>query len=232
MYLVPGLYLTLRKANWRQAAQHATFALLIPFPFAFVVDYIGTVSNLWYVPHTFLPWRIYGVIPLEDFVWMACGVYTIITCYTFFSNKAQDKLAPRKLLYFCAIAAIGLAVFCMSSTVYPELFVWHGSFAYLTLGLTFAGIPTAILMMRFWRAYAKVGYLIVYFLFLTFLLEYTETFLGQWLFHGNYAIQKLTFFGTPGIPYEEFFFVGVVEVLAAVGFYTFFTERERAPHPW
>jgi hypothetical protein len=82
-------------------------------------------------------------------------------------------------------------------------------------------------MTRFWRAYVKVYYVIAYFLFLTVTLEYTETVLGQWLFNGNYALRPLAFAGSPGIPYEELFFVGIVEVLIAVGFYTFFTSDKK-----
>ncbi|MFA6908313.1 MAG: hypothetical protein WC289_00305 [Patescibacteria group bacterium] len=225
IYILPGLYLTCVNTNRRHALQRLVFALLVPFAFAFVVDYIGTVSSLWTVPHTFLPWRVYAVIPLEDFVWMIGGVYTIMTCYEFFAGKTPGKLNTRKLTYFSAIAAFGLAIFFALSATHPELFVWHNRFAYLILGLTFAGIPTIILMARFWRAYVKVYYVIAYFLFLTVTLEYTETVLGQWLFNGNYALRPLAFAGSPGIPYEELFFVGIVEVLIAVGFYTFFTSQ-------
>jgi hypothetical protein len=82
-----------------------------------------------------------------------------------------------------------------------------------------------ILLFNFRRAFAKALPLLVYFMFLTVMLENTEAFLGHWTFPGNYLLTPPAFLGSPGVPYEEYFFVGIVEVLVAVGFYAFFTSK-------
>jgi hypothetical protein len=222
IYLLPGLYLDLDQRACRSIPRHFLFAIVVSIPFAIIADYIGTRSGLWYVPQSIFPWRFMGVIPYEDFLWMIAAVYVIVSLYG--RSEAQDKRVVfmnggRRFVFSSTLILI---VFFILNHLYPALFVWHTPWAYAILGIILFLIPAIIWLSSTTDPIRKVLPIIGYFFYLTLLLEITGTHLGDWLFQGKYLFPMFAPFGLGAIPFEEFFFVGVVGPMAAIGLYEYF----------
>lgn len=226
IYLAPGIAIGLYGKKYGQMLYHALFAVIVSFPFAVIVDYIGIKSNIWFVPHSIFASRFLGVIPFEDFFWIASGVFTIISLYTFFRRQKENLVFNRKVGYFIVVSAAALILFYFITRWRQDVLIWEGKFSYLILASVFFLFPAIIflgylknLRTHFWKV-------ALYFLFITFILEATETCLGQWEFNGQYLVRQFTFLGNHHFPFEELFFVGIVGATAAAGFYEYFISKK------
>jgi hypothetical protein len=227
-YSLPGIYLILRFGRLWQVAKGAIFTFIISLPFAIIIDYIGTTSGVWYVPYSLFPSRFLGVIPIEDFFWMASGVFTLVVGYEIMLNKGKRELADKHLWYFISIALFVLsAFFLILASGGKHLFVWEGPYTYLILGTVFFALPTLIFLWHFPQFLRRALSLVAYFFALTFFFEITATFLNQWVFTGVYFLPPINFFGFNPIPWEELFFVGFVGPFSVVAFYELFDDDRK-----
>jgi lycopene cyclase domain-containing protein len=227
-YGAPGIYVTFRFGQSWQALKGLLFAIIVSTPFAIVVDYIGTISGLWYVPQTLFKERFFGVIPFEDVLWMLSASYTVVVMYEILFDTGKHELIDRRIRYFVFFAFLVLSVFFLAlATGNHALLKWDSRYAYLLLGATFFLIPALLFMWHFPKFLRRSAFLVGYFLYLTVTFEITATLLGQWVFMGRYLISPLIIFANDPIPYEELFFVGVVGPLAVVALYEFFDDDLR-----
>jgi len=227
-YGAPGIYCALRFGHRWQAIKALFFAVVASFPFALVVDYIGTVSGVWYAPHTLFPGRFLDIIPWEDFIWMAVAAYTIIVLYEIFLDRGKREFADRRMWHFVLFSLLGLsAFFLVLASGNQGAFVWGSQYAYLYLGVAFFLLPAALFLWRFPQFLIRFLPVAGYFLYLTALFEITATHLQQWIFTGSYLLPPLNTLGNNPVPYEELFFVGVVGPLAAIALYEFFDDDEK-----
>lgn len=72
------------------------FAFLTAIPIILFTDYIATISGAWLVPKTIFPFRLLGVIPIEDFIWGLLFIYSVVIFYEHFLNKGKHELIDKK----------------------------------------------------------------------------------------------------------------------------------------
>lgn len=64
---LPSLYLSLRTPF--QVKKTFLFSLILSIPFGIIIDYIAVLDSSWYVPTTVFPFRLLGIVPVEDLIW-------------------------------------------------------------------------------------------------------------------------------------------------------------------
>ncbi|MBU6402358.1 MAG: hypothetical protein KGS61_18730 [Verrucomicrobia bacterium] len=222
-YGTPVVYFALRLRSWRQILRGLFFAGTATLPFTIVVDYIGTVSGVWSVPRSAFADRLFGIIPVEDFLWMFLGICSIILMYEAQSKASGREIIGRRMKSFLLVASFGLNIFLiLIATRQTALFIWPGRYAYLALGCTFFLIPAVLYFWHFPRVFTRCIPTVGYFFILTVVFELTATSLGEWNFGGLYLLPPFTLFGIGSVPYEELAFVGIVGPLAAIALFEFF----------
>jgi hypothetical protein len=219
-YVVPGIYVTIRFGHMWQATKNLLFSVVIAIPFTIVVDFIGTSSHVWYVPHTVFSTRFLGIIPWEDFFWLGLATYTIVALYAALLNEGERELAGPRLWYFVALASLMVIVFLvLLLSGLSEFFTSNSRYTYLGLGVAFFALPAGLFVWRFPWFLRRTAPLVAYFFYITILFELSATLLRQWVFTGTYLFPPLSVFGGGPIPYEELFFVGIVGPVATIAFY-------------
>jgi len=223
-YIAPALYLVLRYKNYSFELKDLVFTIVFATPFAIVVDYIGTISGIWYAPSSIILPRFLGVIPLEDFLWMFAGTYLIIILYQAFFDRGKREVTDHKMWKFILPATILMGVFFYLVNINYNIFFWPGKYTYLVLCTIFFLLPAILFLANYPKFLKKILGVIVYFFYVTCLFEFTATYLKQWIFTGSYIIRPVSFFGFGSVALEELFFVGIVGPIAAVAFYEYFDD--------
>ncbi|HLC66029.1 MAG TPA: hypothetical protein VJK52_00130, partial [Candidatus Nanoarchaeia archaeon] len=221
MYGAPGLYLALRYEKSWEITKGLIFTLVVATPCAIIVDMIGTRSGIWYVPKSLFP-RIFGVIPVEDIIWLYAAVFTVLILYAVLYGSGKHELVDRRMWLFALPALLALSTFFfVLASADRNTLSFRSPYAYTLLGTVFFLIPTSSLLYRFPKMLMKSLPVMGYFLYITILFEFSATTLQQWVFTGEYLLPPLIAFGN-AIPWEEFFFVGIVGPLATILGYEFF----------
>jgi hypothetical protein len=218
-YLLPALYLLV--GNKTPIGKMLIFSSIISIPFFVIVDYIGTISGIWEVPQS--PFRLLGVLPLEDYLWLLCGTVLILVYYSVKSPQPKPMFINFKVLTFGSIVALSL--FTIIYQIFPSTLVWSGKFSYLLLGSLFFLLPGLLISMRYPGLIKEELKIIPYFLYTTLSFEMIATHQGYWIFTGDYIFSPLTIAGIGLVPLEELFFVGVAGPIAAVAFYKLLSKR-------
>lgn len=94
---IPSLYLSIRTK--KAIGRAAIFALLF-ITVGSILDHLAVINSIWFVP-TIFPFRIFGTVPAEDYVWAFMLVYLIIIYYEHFLDKGKHKLIAPHMKYFC-----------------------------------------------------------------------------------------------------------------------------------
>lgn len=194
-------------------------ATLISIPFALIVDYIGVVSGLWFVPHSVLSVRFLGIVPLEDLLWLAASATTVLIFYHSFTEAPLPHRTSPRLYRYAAVSLIVVAVFIVSAWFLPSLYVHHSPYTYTVVASLFFLVPALLLVLRYPGTPRNAAPVALYFLYLTVAFELTATHLGYWTFPGSYLLPPLRIAGFAPVPLEEFMFVGVVGPLAVLGIF-------------
>jgi lycopene cyclase domain-containing protein len=224
-YGLPAAYLILRYREYSFALKDLIFILIVSTPFAIIIDYIAILSGFWFDPQSIFGARFLGVIPGEDFIWMFAATYLVIIFYQTFIDKGKRELIDKRVGRLAVPAAMLLAIFfIMVAANNTQYFLWSGRYGYLALGTLFFLLPSVLFLWRFPRFLKKSLWVIIYFCYVTLLLELTATHLNQWVFMGEYIIKPFFLFGFGPVPLEELFFVGVVGPIAGIAFYEFFDD--------
>lgn len=220
-YFFPAAYLA--AVNFKRIGiQGIVFSFLIAIPFFVVVDYIGTVSRLWRVPSSIFSSKIFGILPIEDYIWLAAAALFSVAIYA--KNKA---VSWRGVWVLFVGSLLALAVFVFFLVKVPGTLIWSGKFAYLFIGSIFFLIPALILLIKHPKLFQAQLKPVLYFLCITSLFEFTATYYGYWEFSGNYILKPISFGGFGYVPFEELFFVGMVGPFAAAYFYENFIQLSK-----
>lgn len=199
------------------------FSLLFVIPLAVIIDYIAVVGEVWYVT-TIFDWRLFGLAPVEDFVWGFCIVYSMVIFYEHFYDKTGREAAGRYMKWLMAIIGILVVVF-LNILVFNKN-ILDIPYTYFWIALVLVVIPISALFFR-WRnlsgKFLKVG---TYFAFLTLLEELTALYLGHWWFPGNEYIGWVEIFNL-GFPLEELVFYIMFGSLAVLSVYEIFDDDRK-----
>jgi len=219
---LPTIYLTFRAKPMAKKA--SLFSLIFSIPAVVILDYIATVSKAWYVPTTIFPFRLFDIIPLEDFIWTFLFIYLVALFYEYFFQKGAKELTSLKVKPLLYVSATALVVFFILYFINPDFL--YVKYAYFWIGLVVFVVPTIVFLSFYPKLLFGHLKMIPYFCFLLIIHELVASHLRHWEFPGTNYIGWINFFGIP-IPFEEFFYVFFAGAIGITTYYELFDNKDR-----
>ena len=219
---LPSLWLSIRTPH--KIKKTFLFSLILSIPFGVFIDYIAILDASWYVPTTVFPFRLLGIVPIEDLIWGFFIIYSTVIFYEHFLDKGKHNLVDKKMKYLVWPLVILLLCFFMVLVTKPELLVIP--YAYFWVGTLFFFLPTVTFLSFFPRLLSKYVKTASYFFLLSALAEFTGLQLNQWTFPGNNFIGWVELFGYR-FPFEEFFFWFIMGSISILSYYEFFDDDRK-----
>ncbi|MBI2541908.1 hypothetical protein HYV80_04315 [Candidatus Woesearchaeota archaeon] len=218
---IPSLYLSiLNKEKLRKVLAY-TFGISIPI--AIIFDFAVNADNGWYVPNSVFPYRLFGVMPLENYVWMFFVTYTIIIFYEHFCNKFEAELSPKiktMFLVLYPISAFILLVHLLNGSFLKVPYI------FLYLGIVFFVIPVSIFLYKYPRFFGNFLIVQLYFFYVHMIFELIGLKLTHWTYPGEHYIGWVSFLDLR-FPLEEFVFVICIGAFAALAYYEYFAGNQQ-----
>ena len=219
---IPSLWLAWRQPH--QIPKTLLFSLIFSIPFTLIIDYVALRDLSWWMPNSILPWRLFDLIPLEDFLWGFLYVFCTISYYEYFIDHEEDQKLDRRVKYFAWVLVLAVAAFLLVLLTRPDFL--QVPYAYFWIGLVAVVIPLITMLGFFPRLLSKYIKATVYFFCLTLMYELTALYLGTWTFPGENFIGWMSFGGL-AMPLEEFIFWCILGACAVLSYYEFFGDDRR-----
>lgn len=204
------------------AIKTALFSLVASVPIAIIMDYICTLNNSWIVSHSIFPFKLLGIVPIEDVIWLFLITDSILIFYEYFLNKHKiEKTISPKMKYLIIILSLFFCFFFITYLVNPNLM--KVSYSYFWTSMVFFFLPTVIFLINFPKLlnkYVKIG---IYYFFVILLMEIVGLELKHWVFTGDNFIGWVELFKYR-FPLEEFFFLIIIGPFAALSYYELFDD--------
>jgi hypothetical protein len=217
---IPCILLLLK--DKKKSKKVILFSLKVSIPIACIFDLVAFIDNAWIVPQSILPFRIFGFIPLEDFIWMFITTCTILIFYeTFFNKNFNSNCSFRIKILLYLLYLIAIFSILIISSVIPK---FSFAFSFLWFGLVFLFIPTVIFLIRNTKYIFSFLYVSIYFFYIHLIFELIGLKLNHWVFLGNHYIGWIHFFSFR-FPKEELIFVMILGGFAACSYYELFTNK-------
>lgn len=219
-FIIPALYLCGReKKNYKKIfVASIIFGLL----FAFVFDLLATFNNAWLIHQLIFPWKILGVVPVDEAIWFFFLVFLTTVFYEHFLDDEKHKTISKHFKYALIPMVLVLATTVVIFLVSPDSLKFP--YSYLILG-SVAIIPLFYILYQkpeFIHKFLKIS---IFFFFLNLISELTTLKLGHLGFYGQY-IGNVEFFGLK-FPFEEFFFWICISTPTLISYYEIFIDDER-----
>ena len=219
---IPAVYLSWR--NQHAVRKSAIFSSLFGLiGGGLVIDYLTHFNNVWFVT-TIFPVRIFGQVPIEDFLWGFLAVYNIIMFYEHFLDKGKHNLKDSYLKYFISLMFFITLIFTVIYICDKKLF--FVPYFYLKAGFILILIPIISFLTFFPRLISKYLKTGVYFFAQSLMFELTALKLGQWSFNGNQYIGWIQI-SSMKFPIEEFVFWMVLFSTCVLSYYEFFDDDRK-----
>lgn len=217
---IPSFYLIARKKKNFKKIFWAVFAFGILVGLAF--DFLETVSQAWVVPRIFLPWRLFGIWPIDDLLGYIEMTLLMVVFYEHFLDDEKSKKISKNLF----IVLIGLS---LSIIIIWGLFIINPaslkiSYAYLKGGLIAIILPV---ILGWWkpRLIPKFLAMTAFFFPVWLTAEIIALKTGGWVFPGQY-LGLIEIFGVK-FPFEELFFWTLSYAAVLTAYYEFFIDDLR-----
>ena len=181
---IPSLYLSLK--NDEKIQKVGLFSILVSIPIAIIFELVAFGDKGWFVPESIAPYRIFSLIPLEDFIWMFLVTYTILIFYESFCNTKFQKSIDNKIklmiytLYPLTFLLVALFFISPSLLNIPYFYLWAGIILFL--------IPIILFLLRYPRLFRPFLKTSVFFFYIHLLFEIVGLKLNHWTFTGDYFI--------------------------------------------
>ncbi len=219
---LPASWLSYRTPH--KSLKTLIFSAIFALPFGIIIDYITAQDGSWYVPTTIFPFRLLGVIPIEDLIWGFLLVYTVVIFYEHFLDKGKHELIDKKMKYFILPAIILFILFLLIYSLNPDFL--RIKYAYLLIGIVLILLPSITFLSFFPKLISKYVKTACYFFILSFMFEMTGLQLNQWTFPGQNFIGWIEILGHK-FPFEEFFFWFIMVSIGILSYYEFFDDDEK-----
>jgi len=219
-FIIPAIYLCLReKKNYKKIfVASVIFGLL----FAFVFDLLATFNNAWLVHQLVFPYKIFGIVPIDDMIWFFFLVFLATTFYEHFLDDEKHKTISKHFKYALIPSILIFIATIIIFIISPNILRF--SYSYLILG-SIATIPLFYILYLKPKLIHKFLKLSIFFSFLYLIFELTALKLGQWGFYGQY-IGTVEFSGLK-FPFEEFFFWIGISAPTLISYYEIFIDDEK-----
>lgn len=222
LYLgVPSLYLFLRaKKNYKKIFWGV---LIFGFLFGFVFDFIQILNQVWIVSRLLIPWKLFGIWPIENFFGYGFMTLFILVFYEHFLDDEKHPRLSKKhsKIFLFSLAVIALIIFCY--TFNPQILKF--SHAYLLGGLAAIVFPI-IFSIYNPKIIKKFSVLATFFFFVWLLLEIVGIKLNNWAFPGGQFVGYVTLLGI-SFPVEEVLFWMLWHPATIVAYYEYFIDDQK-----
>lgn len=225
MFAPPSLWLLLRQN--RQFKKISIFTALLSLPFTLMLDYLITKDLGWYIVKSSFPFRLYHIVPIEQFIWGFLYIFLLISFYEYFLDKKDKKkswLTMPLMEPFSKLIAVITLIFIFAASLIPDLL--SIPYAYAVLGIFLGIIPLTLFLFNFPNLARRFVQSIGYFGYLGLINEYVSLKLNHWTFPGTHFIGTTNFFGYT-IPYEEVFIYFILLAPILLAYYEFFDDDRK-----
>ncbi len=219
---LPAFWVSWRLKSWLKIKKAALFALIVTIFVMILIDYFVILDNGWATP-TIFP-RIFGIIPIEDLIWVFLATYLIIIFYEYFSDRGKDRLIEKRTYYLIYVSLAASGIFFIAEALVPGTVVIP--YAFFVVGVLFFIIPAIIIALRHPKLLRKFSLAAVYFFYVSLMFEIVALKLGQWTFPGEHYVGWVELFGQ-GMPFEEFFFNFMLGGIGVLAFYELFDDDRK-----
>jgi len=223
---LPSLYLSIK--NPRIIIKTSIFSFLFSVPLTFIFDYLLVQDNAWYIVQTIFPFRLLGVVAIEQFTFSFLWIFFVISMYeNFFDRKTvlkRERIISRPMLLFGLLAI--LASFILMGLILvgsPAIVV---PFAYAIFGLIVGIIPISLFLLHFPGFFLRFIKITIYFFLLSLLVEYVGLNLNQWTFPGQHYLWKIESLGF-SFPIEEVVFYFILSTPGLLVYYEYLDDDRR-----
>lgn len=219
---LPSIHLSFLRPNL--VLRTLTFSVIGSVPMGLVVDYVAHINKSWFVTSIF-SYRLLGLVPIEDMIWVILFLYFVVMFYEYFYNgNLSKKFFGRHLKLLIAIELTITMIFLVLLKISPQLLIIH--FFYFWLGLFFVFIPVVIELIINPELVKKFFPVAVYFFLFSFIYEITALKNGMWWFPSKGVVGYISLLGV-SFPFEEFFFWFTFMAMACMSYYEFFDDDNR-----
>jgi len=218
--LIPSLYLAWRERKNFLKIFWAVF--IFGGLFGFIFDFIQTFNKAWVVERLVMPWKILGIMPVDDLLGFLLMTLFIVVFYEHFLDDEKNRKISKNLIWSLVPALFAIGVIVILFLINPNFL--RISYAYLVGGITAIIFP---IFLSFYKPrlipkFLKIG---GFFFFVWFVAEIVALKTGGWIFPGEYLI-NVEVFGV-SFPFEELFFWTLFYAAWVVSFYEFFVDDMR-----
>jgi len=218
--LIPSIYLILREKKnfWKIFWGVLIFGAIIGFGF----DFIVTLNQGWIVTRIILPWKFFGVLPIDNVIgWVLMTLFILVFYEHFLDDEKTKKISKNfkwALIPFSALLFLFLTLYIIN----PNLLKLP--YTYLVGGIVAIILPIILVVSktRFLEKFLKLG---AFFFVIWFILEIMALKNQGWIFPGQY-IGQVSIFGL-SFPFEELFFWMMFYAATVVSYYEIFIDDSR-----
>ncbi len=217
---LPCLYLIFRDSTTLKKS--FVFAFLFSIPLSVFVDTLAVFDGGWYVPHSIVPYRLFGAATFEVWLFGLLWVLFAVLFYEYFfdHHRASDWFPKiyTKLLYLFALLVIGVtAAFFINAAplIIPYFYTW--------VSLIFVLPPLIWFLIRKSKFLLRFTVQGIYFCILLLAYEIAALQIGLWSFPGVHFIGWVNLFGY-SFPFEEFVFWMIFATPSILAYYEYFAD--------
>ncbi len=188
----------------------------------FVFDFIETFNRAWIVERLVFPWRIFGVLPVDDLLGFLLMTWIMVIFYEHFLDDEKNKRISKNLFWALIPLCFLLVVTVFLYWLDPRFL--EIDYAYLVGGLVLIAFPVAFMICKP-KLLPKFLMMAGFFFFVWFVAEIVTLKADGWLFPGQY-IGSVNVFGV-SFPFEELFFWMLFYAGTITAFYEFFIDDNK-----
>ena len=220
---LPCLYLIFRDSTTLKKS--LIFALLFSIPLSVFVDTLAVFDGGWYVPHSIVPYRLFGAATFEvwlfGLLWVLCTV--LFNEYFFDHHRASDWFPKvyEKLLCLFALLVVGVTAVFFIDTTFLAI-----PYFYTCVSVIFVLPPLIMFLIRKPRFLLRFTLQGVYFFILLLTYEIATLQIGLWSFPGVHFIGWVNLFGY-SFPFEEFVFWMMFATPSILAYYEYFADDRK-----
>lgn len=221
-FVIPSLVLAFHigKPAWRIAG----ISLLLLLPMTIIFDPLNVLNGAWMVRSSILPWRLFGITPIEMFVWGWSLAFLMILLYESTVDKHRNiprsQFPPSRLII---IDIVLIAIFSVLIMVAPWLLKISWSYAFSIIVAMI--LPALFYLRRHQQAIEKFALIQLLILYMAFWHEIAAVGLDWWSFPGQTILGWISI-GSFRIPWEEFLWWAIV-AFAGLSFFEYVADDRK-----